>query len=118
MVRGRRSRATAGASWMTPTSGWPTALHPGRIYEVVYRTQRCPVVGAGLLATRDFVSYLRSSSATDNPCAGRITRTFAFGVSQSGRFLRHYLYLGLNVDETGQTGLRRHAAARRGRSQR
>jgi hypothetical protein len=93
-------------------------FEPGRIYEVVYRTRRCPVVGAGLLATRDFVSYLRSSSATDNPCAGRITRTFAFGVSQSGRFLRHYLYLGLNVDETGQTvfdGMLHHVAgARRG----
>jgi hypothetical protein len=91
---------------------------PGRMYEVVYRTRRCPVVGAGLLATRDFVSYLRSSSATDNPCAGRIARTFAFGVSQSGRFLRHYLYLGLNVDEAGQTvfdGMLQHVAgARRG----
>ena len=91
---------------------------PGRTYEVVYRTQRCPVVGAGLLATRDFVSYLRSSSAIDNPCSRRIARTFAFGVSQSGRFLRHYVYLGLNLDETGQTvfdGMLQHVAgARRG----
>lgn len=91
---------------------------PGKVYEVVYRTRRCPVVGAGLLAVRDTVAFLRHSDAADNPCAGRIDRTYGFGMSQSGRFLRHFLHLGLNVDEEGRQvfdGINIHVAgARRG----
>lgn len=91
---------------------------PGKVYEIVYRTRRCPVVGAGLLAVRDCVSFLRYSDAADNPCAGRIEQTYGFGMSQSGRFLRHFLYLGLNVDEAGRhvfDGVNIHVAgARRG----
>ncbi len=91
---------------------------PGKVYEVVYRTRRCPVVGTGLLAVRDTVAFLHHSDAADNPCAGRIDRTYGFGMSQSGRFLRHFLYLGLNVDEAGRQvfdGINIHVAgARRG----
>jgi hypothetical protein len=73
---------------------------PGRIYEVHYRTRICPVVGTGLLAVRDFVSFLRYASEADgNPCAGRVNATFGYGSSQSGRFLREYVRVGLNVDE-------------------
>jgi len=95
-----------------------TEFKPGKVYEVVYRTRRCPVVGAGLLAVRDSVAFLRHSDAADNPCAGRIDHTYGFGMSQSGRFLRHFLYLGLNVDEAGRQvfdGINIHVAgARRG----
>ncbi|MCA1724261.1 MAG: hypothetical protein LC748_08460, partial [Thermomicrobia bacterium] len=95
-----------------------TEFKPGKVYEVIYRTRRCPVVGAGLLAVRDCVSFLRYSDAADNPCAGRIEKTFGFGMSQSGRFLRHFLSLGLNVDEAGRQvfdGINIHVAgARRG----
>jgi hypothetical protein len=91
---------------------------PGKVYEVIYRTRRCPVVGAGMLAVRDCVSFLRHSDAADNPCAGRIDATIGYGVSQSGRFLRHFLSTGLNVDEAGRQvfdGLLIHVAgARRG----
>ncbi len=95
-----------------------TEFKPGKVYEVVYRTRRCPVVGAGLLAVRDAVSFLRYSDAADNPCAGRIEQAYGFGMSQSGRFLRHFLYTGLNVDEAGRQvfdGINIHVAgARRG----
>ncbi|MGI8856639.1 MAG: alpha/beta hydrolase domain-containing protein [Thermomicrobiales bacterium] len=95
-----------------------TQFQPGKVYELIYRTRRCPVVGAGLLAVRDTVSFLRHSDATDNPCAGRIEKTYAFGMSQSGRLLRHFLHLGLNVDEVGRQvfdGVHIHVAgARRG----
>ncbi len=37
-----------------------------------------------------------------NPCAGGLERAYTIGVSQTGRFLRHLLYLGLNEDETGR----------------
>lgn len=94
-------------------------FEPGRIYAVVYRTRICPVAGSGLLAVRDCVSFLRyADAAGGSPCAGAINYTYGFGSSQSGRFLRHFLYLGLNLDEAGRQvfdGLLPHVAgARRG----
>ena len=70
------------------------SLLPGKIYEVVYRTDRAPVVGAGLLAFRDAALFLRGWEH-------RYERMLAFGASQSGRFLRHLLYLGLNRGADG-----------------
>ena len=64
---------------------------PGKIYEVVYPTDRSPVVGAGLLAFRDAALFLRNWQRA-------YQRVHGFGISQSGRFLRHLLYLGLNRD--------------------
>ena len=50
--------------------------------------------------TRDFASFLRHELAQpDNPCAGQIRHAYAFGASQSGAYLRQFLYLGLNQDE-------------------
>ena len=73
---------------------------PGKLYQVVYTTTGAPVIGCGLLATRDIAAFLRYGSAqADNPCAGDIQYAYAFGISQSGRFLRQLLYLGLNEDE-------------------
>lgn len=93
-------------------------FRPGLWYEVVYTTRVCPVVGVGLLATRDTVSWLRHASGPDNPAAGRIDFTYGFGISQCGRFLRQHLYDGLNLDEDGRQvfdGLIPHVAgARRG----
>lgn len=62
-------------------------------YTLTYRTSLCPVAGTGLLAIRDAVSWLRRTR--------RPTHTFAYGVSQSGRFLRQFLHEGRNVDEIG-----------------
>ena len=92
---------------------------PGRIYTVVFRTHRCPVVGVGLAAFRDFASFLRNNAVVgENPVAGAIDHAYAFGVSQSGRFLRTLLYHGMNVDEAGRRvfdGVHAHiAGARRG----
>jgi hypothetical protein len=76
---------------------------PGHIYEFVYRAEDPPVVGLGLLAVPDVAAWLRYASAADgNPCAGELDGAYVFGVSQSGRFLRHMLYLGLTEDEAGR----------------
>ena len=73
---------------------------PGKIYHVIYTTTGAPVIGLGLLAARDTVAFLRHGRAGDgNPCAGDIQQAYAFGASQSGRYLRQFLYLGLNEDE-------------------
>jgi hypothetical protein len=92
---------------------------PGRIYQLVYRSADPAVVGLGLLAVRDVGAWLRFAPASaGNPCAGTLDRAHVFGVSQTGRFLRHYLYLGLNEDEAGRPvydGVFAHVAgARRG----
>ncbi|MBI3637002.1 MAG: hypothetical protein HY216_12460, partial [Candidatus Rokubacteria bacterium] len=75
----------------------------GAIYELVYRSQDPAIVGYGFLAVRDTAAWLRHAPASaGNPCAGALDRAYAFGVSQSGRFLRHFLYLALNEDEQGR----------------
>ncbi len=88
---------------------------PGRIYNVVYTTEGAPVVGAGLLALRDAAAFLRED-APANPCTGGFERTYGYGISQTGRMLRHFMYLGLNVDERGRKvfdGLLPHVAGGR-----
>ena len=59
---------------------------PGAIYELVYTTSGCPVAGSGLLAVRDAVSYFRYTGER------AISQAIGFGSSQSGRFLRTFLF--------------------------
>jgi hypothetical protein len=75
-------------------------FQPGKIYEVVYKSQNPALVGLGPAAVRDTISHLKyaSADALSIP-AGSVQRSIAFGVSQSGRFLRTYLYYGFNADE-------------------
>lgn len=78
-------------------------FQPGKVYQVIYTTTGAPVVGLGQLATRDMASFLRyATSEEGNPLAGNVDHAYSFGVSQSGRFLRLFLYLGLNHDEEGR----------------
>ncbi|HEY7306431.1 MAG TPA: alpha/beta hydrolase domain-containing protein [Bryobacteraceae bacterium] len=75
---------------------------PGRIYEVIYETQDPPVAGLGMAGVRDFVSFLKYGGAKTELSdeSGHIKRAIGFGVSQSGRFLREFLYDGFNEDES------------------
>ena len=78
-------------------------FQPGVLYDLVYTTRVCPVVGAGMLALRDGLSFLRHGTAEEgNPCAGSIKRAIGFGSSQVGRMLRGYLPAGMNTDERGR----------------
>ena len=64
------------------------------------------VLGAGTAAFRDVQSFFRYSAADDfgtpNPLAGTITSAIIRGVSQSGNFTRHLIFLGMNQDEAGR----------------
>ena len=99
MVDGRR---VPDAAHITMDGGFEA----GKVYRVLYETSHAPLVGLGLLATRDIAAWLRygkvDAEGTANPLAGAIGRAYAYGRSQSGRFLRQMLYLGLNRDESGQ----------------
>ena len=73
-------------------------FEPGRTYEVAYRAANLPVAAAGLAAFRDTASWIkyRSDAAVSAKYA------YSFGSSQSGRFLRAFLYYGFNSDEQGR----------------
>ena len=83
-----------------------TGFEPGKVYQIVYTTRGSSIVGLGFAAVRDIVSFLKYAAATDgNPCAGTLDYAYAFGASQSGRFLRQMIHLGLNEDEAGRMAL-------------
>lgn len=70
----------------------------GWIYELVYIAEGPPLVGLGFAAFRDFASYAQN----DPDCPFPVERNVAHGLSQSGRFLRHFLYEDFNRDEAGR----------------
>jgi hypothetical protein len=76
-------------------------FEPGKIYEVVYKSQDPPIAGLGAAAVRDAISKLKYGSAMELSInQGAVKRAISFGISQSGRFLRTYLYYGFNEDES------------------
>ncbi len=76
-------------------------FEPGKIYDVIYKSKDPRVVGCGLAGTRDIVSFFKYEEGEANPMPG-IQHALAWGVSQTGRFLRHFLYQGFNEDEQGR----------------
>jgi hypothetical protein len=74
----------------------------GRLYELVYTAKDPLVLGAGLAATRDIVSFFRhaqtDTAGTPNPVGGAIDHAVSVGDSQSGNFIRTFIHLGFNRD--------------------
>jgi len=83
-----------------------TPFQQSHIYEFTYTAKDPVVAGIGLAATRDFVSFLRNETADDfgnpNPLAGDVQYTFAFTISQPGRYMNDFQTLGFNEDEEGR----------------
>jgi len=81
-------------------------LRPGWLYELVYEGRDPRGTGLGPAAVRDCCSFFRYAAAdqggTANPLAGAVDRAYIFGISQSGRFINHFLFEGLNSDERRQ----------------
>ena len=101
-----------------------TAFRIGALYQLVYKAADPPVAGIGFAATRDLVAFLKHERAdpagTANPLASggapAIRRALAHGTSQSGRYLRDFLYQGFNEDEAGRIvfeGMNPHVATAR-----
>ncbi len=102
----------------------PTAPDAGTIYSFVYRARDPVVNGIGFAAVRDLVAFLRytdrDGSGNANPLAdlkqapcaiathcpdtaeANVDIVIAQGTSQSGRFLRDFLYQGFNRDTAGR----------------
>jgi hypothetical protein len=96
----------------------------GTIYNFTYRAKDPKVMGVGFAAVRDLISFLKNEAADKqgnaNPvadlksavcaagtgCAANPSTNFDValgeGLSQSGRFLRDFLYQGFNKDLNGK----------------
>jgi hypothetical protein len=87
-----RSEWTIAGNVITMQKGF----EPGRNYEVTYKASNPPISGLGLAAVRDLTSHAKY--VAQQP----VKYAIALGVSQSGRFLRTFLYNGMNTDEKGR----------------
>lgn len=79
---------------------------PKLLYQVVFTAENPPVLGVGFAAFRDVASFFRNESKDDfgtaNPLAGKVKHVISRGNSQSGNFLRGFIHLGFNQDESGR----------------
>src|SRR4051794_9292371 len=95
----RPSRKIAADKWKLSADGRSVEMAAGfetaKLYEFVYEGKDPVVAGTGLAGIRDWVSYLKHEGQD-----GRTEkRAIGFGISQSGRLLREFLYDGFNADE-------------------
>jgi hypothetical protein len=79
---------------------------PALLYELTYTAKDPKVHGIGFAATRDLNSYLRygtrDATGTPNVLGDRMRWAISQGNSQSGTFLRSFIHLGFNQDESGR----------------
>jgi hypothetical protein len=84
----------------------PAGFDAGALYELVYTAKDSTVQGMAFAAVRDVAAFLRREKGPENPLAAGqrppLDQAILTGVSQSGRFVRDYLYLGFNEDERGR----------------
>jgi len=100
-----RVRERLGAAWVTvPRAAWRLAgntvtldggFQPGRTYELAYVAADPPVAALGFAAVRDAAAWVKY--AADATVSAKYT--FAYGSSQTGRWLRDFVYEGFNADE-------------------
>ncbi|GIX47956.1 MAG: hypothetical protein KatS3mg131_2167 [Candidatus Tectimicrobiota bacterium] len=87
----------------------PAGFRPGWIYELIYTAKDPLVLGLGFVAVRDLLAFLRHAAVdaegTPNPLRQGevgIEKVYGWGRSQSGRFLREFVYRGFNRDLRGR----------------
>ncbi len=94
-----RAKVVADASL---AAGLDAGSDNGSIYHFNYTAVDPRPMGLGFLSVRDLISFFKNESKDSqgnaNPLAGRVKYTLATGISQSGRFLRDFLWQGFNTD--------------------
>jgi Alpha/beta hydrolase domain len=79
---------------------------PSFLYQLVYTAKDPLVLGVGLAAMRDIVSFFRHATQDDlgtaNPVANHLSYVLGQGTSQSGNLLKTFIHLGFNEDEQGR----------------
>lgn len=94
----------------------PSPLHcyvkrgfkPGYIYELTYTAKNPVPLGLGFLAVQEFVSFAArgdvDAAGERNPLrehGARDLTAYGWGMSQSARFLREFIYRGYNLNDCG-----------------
>lgn len=74
----------------------------GAAFEFVYQARDPVVLALGFAATRDLISFMKHSRSTMNPVRGVTRFAMGRGDSESGRYLKGFLYWGFNADEDGK----------------
>lgn len=81
-------------------------FNPSLLYQLEYTGKDPLVLGVGLAAIRDLISFFRNAIQDDegwkNPLAGKKIQVIGRGASQAGNTLRTFLNLGFNQDEGGR----------------
>jgi hypothetical protein len=89
---------TADPTRLCLKSGFDATL----LYELTYTARDPLVLGIGLAATRDIVSFFRYAARdefnTANPVAGAVAHAIGIGDSQSGNLIKTFIHLGFNQD--------------------
>ncbi len=77
----------------------------GLLYQIVYTGVGARVLGLSFAGLRDCVSWIKyGSDGAKSPAPGT-RRAYAYGHSQTGRYLRTYVYNDFNLDEEGRESL-------------
>jgi hypothetical protein len=91
---------------VVPDPGFLTVtvgFKPGWLYELVYTATNPRIAGLGLAAIRDVVSFFRYEETGDsgfpNPLYDAVDHVYAWGHSQSGRLIYHFVHQDFNGDE-------------------
>ncbi len=80
----------------------------GTVYQLDYVAEDTRIMGLGYAVQREFASFLRyankDSAGVANPLASRggVKTSLVYGASQSGVYLRDYVYQGFNEDVNGR----------------
>ena len=88
-----------------------TGFRPGYTYQLTYESSNPQVIGVGFAAIRDAAAYFKF----DPDAEVRGEYAYAYGVSQTGRYLRQLIHEGFTVDETGGAARARRGVRARGR---
>ena len=79
---------------------------PAFLYELTYIAKDPQVLGIGYAATRDLNSFFRNGEPDESGAPNLLGRKMSFAIgqgnSQSGNFLRSFIHLGFNQDESGR----------------
>jgi len=91
------------------------AYDQGAAVEFVFPAKDPIVEGLGFAATRDIISFLKHDTSAQNPVRNAIEYALGRGDSESGRYLKGFLYGGFNGTRTANR-LRRRESAHLGRA--
>lgn len=107
-------KCPTGAGSLVPTTT-DTCVFSGfradKLYQLLYPAKNPMVMGLAYAVTRDIGSFLRNQTFDDagnqNPLALSATqvgikRSYGFGSSSTGMYMRDFLYLGFNEDEANR----------------